>query len=234
MVDISSIHMSDENGTEKDGRRFTYTPAGDIIRGKDDLRNIYWDSFLPIFFDRMNLLMRKAMNQTMAKYGLTSAHSYYLIALDIQDGQTQRELSRFLDMDPANTNRVVKVLTQKGFVKDDRPTPTAKKYKIWLTDSGREVADEVMADSQERMNAYMSGITLEEIEDLRNKLVHILKNVDPEFMTYVDSQHVNPFYTYLGLSPHDKDYTVIGRRTPAAKGNKRYPGEEQRSPFRTI
>lgn len=201
-----------DNESEKIGRRFSYTPAGEIIRGKEDLRNIYWDSFLPIFFDRMNLLMRKAMNQSMAKYDLTCAHSYYLIALDVQDGLTQRELSKFLDMDPANTNRVMKELLKKGFVRKEPISPGSKRYLYRLTEYGLEVADEVMSDTQERMNGYIDGLTREDIDDLREKLVHILNNVDPEFLEYVDSPHVNPFYTYLGLAPLDDDYTVISRR----------------------
>lgn len=209
--------------TESD-RRFRYTPAADIIRGKDDLRNIYWDSFLPIFFDRMNILMRKAMNQTMERYGLTSAHSYYLIALDVEDGQTQRQLSRFLDMDPANTNRVMKDLLNRGFVRTEPVSPGSKRLLFRLTDEGRKAADDVMAETQDRMNGYMAGIPREEVDDLREKLIKILNNVDPEFLTYVDSPHANPFYTYLSLVPPDDDYTVIGRRRDRDKAAKQRSG----------
>lgn len=184
-------------------------PAWEILDGEDDVSNVYWNSFLPIFFDRMNLLMRKAMNNSMKDYGLTAAHSYYLIALDLQDGQTQSELSKFLDMDPANTTRVIKKLKQKGFVRDEKTSSNSKKYRIWLTSEGKKVADEVMNETQDRMNGYMEEISKEELGSMRSVLIRILNKVDPEFLDYVDSSYVDPFYTYLGAMPKKKEYTTI-------------------------
>lgn len=98
--------------------------------------DVYWNSFLPAFFDRMSFQMRKNMTEVVSPYGLTSAHAVYLIALKLQDGQTLVSLSRFLDLDTANTNRVIKVLREKGFVYDDRKTENSKKYFIYLTEAG--------------------------------------------------------------------------------------------------
>ncbi len=42
---------------------------------------IYWNSYLPIFFDRMSFEMREHMTESVSEYGLTSAHAVYLIAL---------------------------------------------------------------------------------------------------------------------------------------------------------
>lgn len=178
-----------------------FLPAGAILRGDEDLHNVYWNSFLPIFFDRMTFLMRKAMNDIVEPYGLTSAHAFYLIALDLIDGQTQAELSQFLDMDAANTNRVIKVLNEKGLVTDDRRTPTSKKYHIHLTDKGKKIADEVMVGTQKNMNSIFSVLTTKEIESMREMLIRVMKNADPDFMKYVDSPFVNPFYVYLGTNP---------------------------------
>ena len=100
--------------------------------------DVYWNSFLPAFFDRMSFQMRKNMTEVVSPYGLTSAHAVYLIALKLQDGQTLVSLSRFLDLDTANTNRVIKVLREKGFVYDDRKTENSKKY--FLSDRGRSGA----------------------------------------------------------------------------------------------
>lgn len=99
--------------------------------------DIFWNSFLPMFFDRMNATMRNHMTNAVSNYGITSAHAIYLIALTLRDGQTQLQLSNFLDMDPANTNRVVKVLRNKGLVYDDRKTPGSRNFAIRLTEEGR-------------------------------------------------------------------------------------------------
>ena len=101
--------------------------------------NIYWNSYLPIFFDRMNSCMRRHMTAEVSDYGLTSAHAVYLIAIILNGPMTQRELSAFLDMDVANTNRVIKTLREKGMVYDDRASPESRNYKIHLTEIGKKL-----------------------------------------------------------------------------------------------
>ena len=100
----------------------------------------YWNSFLPAFMDRMSLQMRKNMTAIVEPYGLSHAHAIYLIALNLQDGQTMVSLSRFLDLDTANTTRVIKTLREKGFVYDDRKSESNKKFRIFLSDSGKALA----------------------------------------------------------------------------------------------
>lgn len=175
--------------------------------------DIYWNSFLPIFFDRMGCIMRKDMTTLLTPYGITSAHSIYLIALYLQDGQTMVGLSRFLDLDPANTNRVIKVLKEKGLVYDDRKTETSKKYSIYLTEEGKMLADFIMNSTTELTNGYFANISREKIIELRNTLIKILQNMDPELDKYLKSEFDNPYYTYLHSFPaQDIGFTMIPRR----------------------
>lgn len=189
-----------------------YTTATNILEGTEDLNNMYWNSFLPIFFERMTFLMRKAMNKSLSQYDLTSSHAFYLIALNLQGPQTLLELSDFLDIDPGNTNRVIRLLTEMGLVDDDRESPRSKKYRVFLTEKGKELSEQVMRDTNAQMNAYFDGISTERVQDLRTTLVDILQNVDPEFRTYVDSKYINPFYTYLGVFSKDLEFTAYPRR----------------------
>lgn len=159
--------------------------------------SIYWNSFLPIFFDRMNHLMRSAMSRIVEPYGLTSAHAFYLMALDLVDGRTQAELSDFLDMDPANTNRVIRILTDKGLVRDDRRTPTSKKYCIFLTDAGKKVADEVLTGTQNNMESMFGVLSRDEADSMKEMLIRVMENSDPGFMEGSGRSHVDPFYAHL-------------------------------------
>ena len=130
--------------------------------------DVYWNSFLPAFFDRMSVLMRKNMTHIVEDYGLTSAHAIYLIALKLQDGQTLVSLSRFLDLDTANTNRVIKVLRAKGLVYDDRRSENSKKYSIFLTESGKDLATRLMDGITELNNQYFADIPREDILHTRS------------------------------------------------------------------
>ncbi|MCL2148440.1 MAG: MarR family winged helix-turn-helix transcriptional regulator [Methanomassiliicoccaceae archaeon] len=172
----------------------------------------YWNSFLPVFFDRMSTIIRKNMTKIVSEHGLTSAHSIYLVALNLQDGQTMVQLSRFLDLDPANTNRVVKTLKEKGFVYDDRKTETSKKYSVYLTESGRELAKTVMTGISDLNNSYFDGIPREDVIRMRNTLIRVLQNMDPDLDKYIRCELNDPYYTYLQAIPANIDFVMIPRR----------------------
>ena len=182
-----------------------YMPSGAILRGKEDEQNAYWNSFLPIFFDRINIITRRVMANCVKDYGLTGIHAHYLIALNLKSGLTLIELSRFLDIDAANTNRVIKILKEKNLVYDDRKTPRSKKFSVYLTEEGKALADKIMFETQECMNSFFKGIPKFSIDTMRITLIKILYNCDPKFEEYVDSDYVNPFFTYLGLAWDEED-----------------------------
>lgn len=161
----------------------------------------YWNSFLPIFFDRITAVMRKRTTEEMAPYGLTSAHATYLMGLTLRDGQTLVSLSRFLDMDTSNTNRVVKVLREKGLIYDDRETVSSKKYSIFLTNAGRKLGEHLLEFTNQIYKDLMTGVTKEEILTTRNTLIKMLNNTDPYLDKYMQSKYENPFYTYLHTNP---------------------------------
>lgn len=174
--------------------------------------DIYWNSFLPAFFDRMSVLMRKNMTAIVEDHGLTSAHAVYLIALELQDGQTLVSLSRFLDLDTANTNRVIKILREKRLVYDDRKAENSKKYSIYLTDEGHQLARKIMDGVTVLNNSYFKNIPREDILHMRNTLIRVLNNMNVDIDNYMGSKYENPFYTHLHIVPLKDGYDTIPRR----------------------
>ncbi len=182
----------------------------------------YWNSFLPAFFDRMSLQMRKNMTSIVEPYGLTHAHAIYLIALKLQDGQTMVGLSHFLDLDTANTNRVIKVLRQKGLVYDDRKSESNKKYRIFLTDEGKELAERVMNGVRVLNESYFADVPRENILIMRNTLIQVLRNMNLNIDEYMHSKYDDPFYTLLHIVPQSDDaYEAIPSRVSAKKTKRR-------------
>ncbi len=119
----------------------------------------YWEMFLPTLLDRLSFHMHKDIDERVRKYGLNSHHVQYLMALRIHDGQTLVGLSKFLDIDNANTHRVIKFLKENGYVYDDRKDSKSKKYHVFLTERGKEVADEISDSIAELNREYFSELT---------------------------------------------------------------------------
>ncbi len=172
---------------------------------------------MPAFFDRMSLVMRKNMTDIVKDYGLTSAHAIYLIALQIKDGQTLVSLSRFLDMDTANTNRVIKVLREKELIYDNRKSDSSKKYSIFLTEEGHILAEKVMNGVTELNNSYFRDISREDILQMRNTLIRVLNNMDVDIDKYMGSKYEDPFYTHLHIIPPEDGYDAESIRLPSKK-----------------
>ncbi len=154
----------------------------------------FWDYFSILFLDKLSRDMRKDLNASLAEYGITSAHAMYLIALGINDCQTPISLSKFLDVDGANTNRMIKTLMEHGYVTDDRKRKNSRKFQISLTDSGRELKDQILNRIEKMSVKYMEGISQEDYERFRRTLSALMRNV----MSSDSSNLFNkPFYSYM-------------------------------------
>lgn len=182
-----------------------------------DSEDIYWNSFLPAFFDRMSFQMRKNMTAIVESYGLTHSHAIYLIALHLQNGQTLVGLSRFLDLDSANTNRVVKVLRDKNLIYDDRKSESSKKYHIFLTGEGEVLAKKVMDGVTELNNSYFANIPREDILNMRNTLIQVLTNMNLNLDDYMKSKYEDPFYTHLHIVPPVEPYETMPTRVSGSR-----------------
>ncbi len=184
--------------------------------------DIYWNTFLPAFFARVSDIIKSKITEKLSPMGLTYAHGLYIMGLTLRDGQTLVGLSDFLDMDKSNTNHVIKVLREMDLVYDDRPTPSSKKYKIYLTEKGKALGLELMDFQTELMNGYFENITSEEVITLRNILLKFLKNIDPDLDNYMLCRYQDPFYTYLHANfGDDLPFHVMNHLESNKKGSKK-------------
>lgn len=180
-----------------------FVRADDMANGIEDPFNNYWNTFLPMFFERITFLMRKTMNDYVKDYGLNVMHASCLIALRLHDGLTLVKLSNFLDIDLSSANRASKTLLEKKFIYDDRESPRSKKYSLYLTEEGKELAIKIMENTNRTINGYFDGIPREKVLDMRQTLLQVLRNMDPKFSEYIDSsRYANPFYVYMMTYPY--------------------------------
>lgn len=162
--------------------------------GRED---VYWNAFVPILLNRMSDTIRGNITSLVSEHGLTGSHAIYLMALEMRDGQTLVGLSRFLDLDTANTNRVIGKLREKGLITDDRKTESGKKYHISLTKEGHELAGKVMDGVSELNDTYLRGIPGEEVEIMRNVIIRILDNMETDVDGPKPSERGDVFYGTL-------------------------------------
>ena len=149
--------------------------------------DIYWNTFLPAFFTRISDIIKNRITAELEPLGLTNAHAIYIMALTLKDGQTMVGLSQFLDLDTSNTNHVIKVLRERDLL-----------LGLYLMDFQTNV-----------VNECFKGISDEEILFMRNIMIRLLENIDPDLENYMQSRYQDPFYTYLHVDLGDEKFHVV-------------------------
>ena len=76
--------------------------------------------------------LEKAMNEI----NLHSGQVFVLVALWKQEGQSQIELSKNLNLAPPTVNKMVKNLVESGFIRSQRDTKDTRIVRIFLTEKG--------------------------------------------------------------------------------------------------
>lgn len=169
----------------------------------------YWGSITPILIDRIGMILRNGMYDVVKPHGLTGAHAVYLLALKNRDGQTLVELSKYLGLDPSNTNRVIKTLKATGFVIDDRKTANSKKYSVYLTETGKTLASELVKSNCEFLNGCVIGISDDLKSSFKTLLFEIMMCVDPDSYEGECNNAEFSKYKHLKSTSGNRDFLVL-------------------------
>ena len=142
-----------------------------------NLEDIYWDNFMVLILDRMVRSMRNEINDDIEELGVNCAQAPYLLALQIKDGQTMASLSNFLEVDRANTSRMIKSLETMGAVRFERNEENIRNVPVYLTDYGRQLAVEVFARMVIMNKSFFEDIPEADCIRFRNTLIRLFRNV---------------------------------------------------------
>lgn len=104
----------------------------------------------------------KAQEKLLKPYNLSSRYIGYIMALSEGDGMTMKELSDTLGVDPANTTRVISTLTEIGYVDNDCRKEGSRKFNVFLTQEGKDIADKMKKDVVNYGLEVMDPLTNEE------------------------------------------------------------------------
>ena len=119
---------------------------------------------------------QKRVQPFLNRYNLSKLHLGYMEML-LQGPTTLKALSQDLCVDKANTTRAINSLRDFGYVDDDRESDCSRKYNVFLTPEGMEIALELRSMLSKVFDVYMSGITREELLSLTSMLKKIYVNV---------------------------------------------------------
>ncbi|MBX9773940.1 MAG: MarR family transcriptional regulator [Xanthobacteraceae bacterium] len=106
----------------------------------------------------------RALSQNLAPLGLTLSMWFALRSLWEADGQSQAELGRRIELNPAAVVAVLKALEVAGLVERKRTRKDRRIYNVFLTATGRKLRTKATALALQVDARALRGVTHEEID----------------------------------------------------------------------
>jgi len=121
------------------------------------------------------LLLVEDAEQALGEVGMSTRYFFVLAALAGGPELSQQDLSRLLNLDPTTVVAVIDEMEGKGHVERRRNPADRRRYRLYLTDSGREAlveADQVATGVE---SAFFGALGDGEREALRGMFGRLLQ-----------------------------------------------------------
>lgn len=127
----------------------------------------------------------RALSQNLAPLGLTLSMWFALRSLWEVDGQSQAELGRRIELNPAAVVAVLKALEVAALVERRRTRKDRRIYNVFLTAAGRKLRTKATALALQVDARALRGVTHEEIEQVLATLKRLRGNLANQSKTTV-------------------------------------------------
>ncbi|SFS83900.1 DNA-binding transcriptional regulator, MarR family [Sulfitobacter marinus] len=141
------------------------------------LAEIGLDQFAPYLMNRIMGRYNAAMQEEMAKLGLTTPQMRSLAVLSVHDGILIRELAVFAVVQQSTLSRGLDSLAQNGLVRRQPDPDDSRATRIFLTDDGRAAFERLWPHMSDAYQAMFAGVGAAEKRAFVSTLQKMLKNI---------------------------------------------------------
>lgn len=113
------------------------------------------------------------ISKELNSLGIGSGQVMFLLELYRGDGKSQEELAERLNIDKGTTARAIKKLEEEGFLIRERDTVDKRAYKVYLTEKGKNIKENVYEIMMKWEEKITSNLNKEESENVVNLLMKI-------------------------------------------------------------
>ncbi len=127
-----------------------------------------------------HLAFAKALRARLQSYDMTPGQYFFLRALWIEEGLSQRELSRRVGTTEPTTASALRLLEKKGLVRRTRNRDDRRTNNIFLTPKGRGFKDELLTHAREINAAATAQIPQRDLDRALEVLRQMRQNLGLE------------------------------------------------------
>ena len=125
-----------------------------------------------------NIAVGKALRRRLAQYGMTLGQYYFMRALWIEEGLSQRELSRRVGTTEPTTASVLRLLERNGLVRRVRNRRDRRTINIFPTQKGRNLKNELLRMAIGINEIATAGFSAADIENIKRLMLAMKANLD--------------------------------------------------------
>ena len=125
-----------------------------------------------------HLAVGRALRRRLQDYGMTTGQYYFMRALWIEEGLSQRELSQRVGTTEPTTASALRLLERKGLVRRVRNRKDRRTINIFPTSKGRNLKNELLTMAIRINDIATDGLTPEDIEAIKRLMRAMKANLD--------------------------------------------------------
>jgi DNA-binding MarR family transcriptional regulator len=138
------------------------------------------DDNLGYLLNRAARLMAHMFSRRLQRHGVALAQWAILLFLYAKDGQTQRELSRVVAIEPPTVARTIDRMVRDGLVRREPHPGDGRATRIRLTPRALALRDELAAESMAGNQLAARVLSVEELETLKALLRRVIDGLTGE------------------------------------------------------
>ena len=119
----------------------------------------------------------RLLHDLIEAHGVAIGHWYFLRELWVEDGLTQRELSRRAGIMEPTTAAAVTAMEEKGLISRERNPDDRRKVNIYLTDAGRRLQGELLPYVIQVNEVLATNLSPDEVAKVRHLLEQCKNNL---------------------------------------------------------
>ncbi|MCG7408748.1 MarR family transcriptional regulator [Paenibacillus sp. ACRRX] len=135
------------------------------------------EKYIGVIVHRADLKLNNYYQKVVNPFDITVDQWEILVVLWENEGITQKELAERLCKDQTNIARMLFKLEKKSFIYRVTHETDRRSLRVYLTDKGRDVKEEILAPSIEAYQKTIEGLSEEEVETFRRILSVMYNNV---------------------------------------------------------
>lgn len=135
------------------------------------------EKYIGVIVHRADLKLNNYYQKVVNPFDITVDQWEILVILWEREGITQKELAERLYKDQTNIARMLFKLEKKGFVYRVTHETDRRSLRVYLTEKGHGIKDEILEPSIEAYQKTVEGLSEEEVETFRRILSVMYNNV---------------------------------------------------------